>query len=128
MIVDELYTYISSNFTDFDVFFVSAEAESVKPYAVMLPVDDPEQNFVMCLEQGEEGDLLLQFSGVAESNAYCYGIMNKLKEFISSLKGIILPSYMIWSNLTEGVKMVQESSLNVWTGLFETQLKWTKRS
>lgn len=126
MFVAELHDYIVANYPSLPVGFVSAE-KLQKPYAVLLPVDDDEQAKTFCFSQGEEGEALLQFSGVADGAKSCYGVLYGLKDFIGGLSGDILPSYRIWNNVTEGVKMVQSQSLETWTGLFESTISYTRR-
>jgi len=107
----------------------SAEGQTA-PYIVMVKVDDPERPDTLCVEHGEQGQALFQFSGYTEGGpGAIMEYLNDFKEQVKNIKGVVgtAPDQIeVWYNNTGGVRLIGQgaNTLNIWGVLFETELYW----
>jgi hypothetical protein len=99
-----------------------------KPYVVALIVNPAEQAPVLCEDQGDSGELLIQFSGVAETDQGAYNMLESLKAYVQTLGGLIAydgNAYRIMANTTDGVRQF-DAGIGTWQCLFESTLAWKR--
>ena len=123
--VQALITEIEDNWTETKVYF-GTPAGADKKYVVMNIVTPLEQPEVFCEDQGGAGDLSLQFSGVASSYQATYNLLERLKDYVQGIQGVIShgsPDYRVTENVTNGVRGFDEG-LNTWQAIFEAEFRW----
>ena len=100
-----------------------------RPFAVMLLVTPAvEQPTNLSSDQGEGGELRLQFSLAADSALESYKALDTLKSVVQSIRGPIgvdPDDYIVWGNDTQGV-VNQDAQLGGWSAIFESIIWWDK--
>ena len=133
-----LYDYIKANFdlTDFDnaLGFGSAKGLTI-PYLILNKVIDTESREFFSDVEGETGNALIRFTNHAggtnnpANNAYTVKILNDFKKQFNKLNGLITSingNYIINSNRTEGVILLENKQLNRCGAVFQSRLGWQK--
>ena len=131
MTVDRiLYEYIRDNLVYAGDFrYGSAEGSSV-PYIIMYKVTDPERPDTLCVEQGEQGQAMFQFSAYTEGGpGYMVEYLNDFKEQVKAIIGEVgtgADVVEIWYNNTGGVRLLSDgaSEETIWGAFFETEIYW----
>jgi hypothetical protein len=97
------------------------------PYAVLQIVAPTEQPEVLCEDQGDAGNYLFQFSGVASDRRITYNMLEDLKTYVQGIAGTITldgTTYRITENQTDGVREF-DASLGTWQCIFESRFRYS---
>lgn len=123
--IQSLITELEGLWSECNLYF-ETPAGATKPYIVMNIVAPGEQPDVFCEDQGDAGDVLLQFSGAASSSQATYNLLERFKNVVQAISGTVThgtPSYRITQNVTDGVRGF-DAGLNTWQAIFEARFRW----
>ena len=140
MIDKAIYTHVNTDLTPpAPVFFGSLPLGStLTKYIVMYKITDPERPETLCVQQGDTGRALFQFSGYAgagggaanpmETVDLLQDLKDQIAEYTIGTIGVTPDDYRIWNNITTGVRLLGEglSTEGVWGAFFESTLWWEK--
>lgn len=100
-----------------------------RPYVAILIVppndETPER---LCDEQGEGGEVTLQWSLADDSFPAAYNALEELKVVVQGIRGVIgsVPDeFRVESNRTGGVQSF-DASLGTWSAIIESPLQWSR--
>lgn len=100
--------------------------EASGEFVVALIVVPQERPQVLCEDQGESGELGMQFSGVAASAQEAYNLLENLKDYVQSIIGQIVlddDTFQVNGNWTDGVRGF-DAALSTWQAIFESRIMW----
>jgi len=125
-----IYTHIKDNLTYTGAFRYGNAKGSEAPYIIMLKVADLETPDTLCVDYGDQGEALFQFSAYTEGGTLA--IQEYLQAFkiqVADLKGTLGAGanlLQIWYNETGGVRLLNDgqSTEVIWGAIFETTLRW----
>lgn len=126
--VQQFVRQVESEYTgSVPLYFGTANAPPRPFIAVLIvpPADETPERF--CLEQGEGGEVTLQWSLAAESFPAAYNALEELKDIVQSIRGVVGSApdeYRVESNRTGGVVNF-DSALGTWSAVFESPLMWS---
>lgn len=95
-------------------------------FVVALIVTPQERPQALCENQGEAGQLDMQFSGVAASSQEAYNLLENLKGYVKDIAGQLVlntNTFQVNGNWTEGVRQL-DAALNTWDAIFESRIMW----
>jgi hypothetical protein len=130
----ELYTYIKTNIEPllpYDLYYGAQSPATDAPFYRMILISDSEQPEVICEQQGQAGQALIQFdfnggnTSVNASLGWAEDELEKLKVLVASLRGDI-GTFTVWQNFTGGVQSIGDPTAQWWGVLFESTLGWNK--
>lgn len=116
---------INTNWGTVPVYFGTPQ-EKRGEFVVMLIVNAGERPDVLCEDQGEAGQVDLQFSGVAASEQAAYNLLESLKNYVQSIAGQLTvdsDTFQVNENITDGVRGF-DASLGAWQAIFESRFAW----
>jgi hypothetical protein len=126
-----LIEYIDANIVlSYPLYFGSGERADGAAHYLMKIVNDPEQPAVICEQQGEAGNAIVQFDFIAGNQAESSGAgfvsdeLETLKIGVAGIIGDIGNNYSIWDNTTGGVTLIGDTDSQTWGALFESTLAW----
>jgi hypothetical protein len=126
--VKEFIREVESQYTgSVPLYFGTANAPPRPFIAVLIVPPNDETPDRLCLEQGEGGEVTLQWSLADESFPAAYNALEELKEVVQSIRGTIgtVPNqYRVDANRTGGV-LSFDSQLGTWAAVFESPLMWS---
>jgi len=125
MINKALYKTIKDNFVT-DTFYRNSGYNAEKPYFVIKTVDANEDSVknVFCTEVS--GQVLLQIDSVAINTALSEDNLEPIKDYVKGLTSVSdgTNNYIIENNITDGVRSIEDVTLNTWLSFFESTLTW----
>lgn len=129
--------------TVFQAFVREVEANYAGGVPIYIgPADAPQNPFIAVLvvnpnnetpdnfgnDQGEGGELTMQWSLAAQNMAQAFDDLEVLKNVVQSIRGVIgtaPDSYWINANRTGGVTQF-DAQLGTWSAVFDATITWTK--
>jgi hypothetical protein len=118
---------ISSSWTGATLSFAQPSGPQ-KPYIVILIVPPTSETpLVFEEEEGEGGELQLQFSCAADSPQEALSELEALKTVVRAVRGLIgtAPQYRVSANRCSGVQSF-DASLGTWQAIFEATVQWSE--
>lgn len=122
------FTEVASRYTGSLPLYFQQALSPTRPYCVMLIVPPaPETPNLMCEDQGDGGELNLQWSVASDSGQAAYNDLEAVKQAVQPIVGYIGTApdrYNVIANRTGGVVSL-DAQLGTWSAIFESVLAWS---
>lgn len=125
--LETFVTEVSASWTGATLSFAQPSGPQ-KPYIVILIVPpNSESPPVFAEDEGEGGELRLQFSCAADSAQEALAELEALKTVVRGVRGLIGTGtmYRVSANTCTGVQSF-DAALGTWSAIFETIVVWSK--
>ena len=110
------------------LYFGTANTPPLPFIAILIVPPNDETPDRLCQDQGDGGEVTLQWSLAAQDFPSAYDALETLKETVQAIRstiGTAPDEYQVEANRTTGVVSF-DAALGTWSALFESPLTWSK--